>query len=121
MSDTTIITKIAYFTAPFSISTEDLEDNIVSYINKGNNVFIESPGNSLGLINYYPKLSSIEAEEEANVEATAINIWESEFKSQLVEFQQHESPSEIFCSSVPPNILVVGSLKTHSRLGDMDM
>ena len=67
MSGNTISTKTAELTAPFSINTEELEDCILGYTNKGNGVFIDSPGDYFGLIDRYPEPPSIEAGEESIV------------------------------------------------------
>ena len=54
------------------ISIEELEDDIVSYTNKGNEVSIDSPFNFVDLFDCYVEPSSIVAEEKARNEAAAI-------------------------------------------------
>ena len=54
------------------ISIEELEDDSVSYTNKGNEVDIDLPVDFVGLLDCYPAQSSIVAEEKAKNEAAAI-------------------------------------------------
>ena len=93
------------------ISIEDLEDDIVSYMNKGNEVSIDSPVNFVGLFYCSVEPSSIVAEEKARNEAAVIENWESEFSQHLYDVQLLISLNEVELSSVPLEIAIVSSLE----------
>ena len=59
------------------ISIKELDDDIMSYADKGNEDNIDSPVEYVGLLNCYPEPLSIVAEEKAKNKATAIKNWRS--------------------------------------------
>ena len=83
----------------------------MSYTNRRNEVIFDSPGNYFELVDCYSKPSSTATEEKIKVEAAAIERRASDLRSQLSELRPQEPPNEILLSSVPPEILVTGSLK----------
>ena len=95
---------------PTDISIEELEDDIVSYTNKGNEVSIDSPVNFVWRFNCSTEPSSIVAEEMARNEVAAIKNWGSEFSQHFADFQLQISPNAVELSSVPPEIVIAGSL-----------
>ena len=90
-------------------SIEELEDDIVSYTNKGNEVSIDSPVNFVGLFDCSAEPSSIVAEDKARNEATAIKIWGSEVIKHIIEEHMQICPNKVEYSSIPPEITIVGS------------
>ena len=92
------------------ISIEELEDDIVSYTNKGNEVSIDSPVNFVGLCNCSAEPLSVVAEEKVRNEAAAIKHCGGEFSQHFADLQLQISPNEVKFLSVPPEITIVGSL-----------
>ena len=90
------------------ISIGELEDDIVSYTNEGNEVSIDSPVNFVGLLDCYPEPSSIVAEEKARNEATVIKNCGSEFSQHFADLQLQISPNEVKLLSIPPEITMFG-------------
>ena len=90
------------------ISIEELEDDVVSYTNQGNEVDIDSPNKFVGLSDCYLEPSSIVAEEKAENEAAAIKNWKSKFSQDFSDLQSLDSPNEVVFFSVPPVIAIVG-------------
>ena len=76
------------------ISIKELEDDIVSYTNKGNEVIIDSPVNFVGLFDCSTEPSSIVAEDKARNEAVSINNWGSKLRQIFCDVQLLISPQK---------------------------
>ena len=75
------------------ISIEELEDDIVSYTNEGNEVRNGSPDDTYdGLFTYFEKQSRMAVQEKKSNEAAEINIWGSEIYQEICDLEARGVP-----------------------------